>query len=98
MIRPPPRSPLFPYTTLFRSAEVDLARDAGADHPLQRAIHGRAADTGGFAPHLVDEVVGADMPLLTKEHLHDAIAFAGATAACGLQAGKIGKGTVHHGW
>src|SRR5206468_5268409 len=24
LIRPPPRSPLFPYTTLFRSRDVDL--------------------------------------------------------------------------
>src|SRR5687768_17927022 len=29
MIRRPPRSTLFPYTTLFRSASVDLARLAG---------------------------------------------------------------------
>src|SRR5205809_5983310 len=29
MIRPPPRSTLFPYTTLFRSAVVGLRRIAG---------------------------------------------------------------------
>src|SRR3712207_8075729 len=37
MIRRPPRSTLFPYTTLFRSAEVDghpaLVRDDVARHP-----------------------------------------------------------------
>src|SRR3712207_8118884 len=47
MIRRPPRSTLFPYTTLFRSARADGARDGeGAvvaddlrrsDHPAQRA-------------------------------------------------------------
>src|SRR5438105_7244064 len=28
MIRPPPRSTLFPYTTLFRSDEIQLVRSA----------------------------------------------------------------------
>src|SRR2546430_16762695 len=32
MIRRPPRSTLFPYTTLFRSAVVDLALELVADH------------------------------------------------------------------
>src|SRR2546425_6248409 len=41
MIRRPPRSTLFPYTTLFRSAE-DLQHDAGF-HELQ---HGRPAPQG----------------------------------------------------
>src|SRR5256885_12869460 len=34
MIRRPPRSTLFPYTTLFRSREaLDAARELGAPHP-----------------------------------------------------------------
>src|SRR5688572_31717942 len=38
MIRPPPRSTLFPYTTLFRSdQEVDLAR-AGVEHDPARRV------------------------------------------------------------
>src|SRR5256885_12900135 len=42
MIRRPPRSTLFPYTTLFRSVEQQLARDFDArlnpdDHPLSAA-------------------------------------------------------------
>src|SRR5947209_17081523 len=37
MIRPPPRSPLFPYTTLFRSQHIErlaseLAGHRGAEH------------------------------------------------------------------
>src|SRR5437762_11189415 len=28
MLRPPPRSTLFPYTTLFRSSTEDLSRDS----------------------------------------------------------------------
>src|SRR3712207_7549501 len=43
MIRRPPRSTLFPYTTLFRSAWVGNLHDAfemaGADHKL--AVHRR---------------------------------------------------------
>src|SRR3712207_6990879 len=39
MIRRPPRSTLFPYTTLFRSREFDLPlRAAGSD--FQRAVWG----------------------------------------------------------
>src|SRR5260370_21780442 len=39
MIRRPPRSTLFPYTTLFRSAqEVALAEDARASLITERAV------------------------------------------------------------
>src|SRR3712207_4907681 len=45
MIRRPPRSTLFPYTTLFRSAEArevaDLAGDARAHRVLERQHHPR---------------------------------------------------------
>src|SRR2546427_10320727 len=33
MIRRPPRSTLFPYTTLFRSVRVAMATTIHADHP-----------------------------------------------------------------
>src|SRR5437764_5855698 len=42
MLRPPPRSPLFPYTTLFRS---DLARPLSRRH----AHHPRRPHVGGHA-------------------------------------------------
>src|SRR5256885_12766830 len=43
MIRRPPRSPLFPYTTLFRSNQR-AERDAGRDQPLaQLELHARGA-------------------------------------------------------
>src|SRR5690348_17720566 len=35
MVPPPPRSPLFPYTTLFRSGSRSTA-GAGATHPVTR--------------------------------------------------------------
>src|SRR2546422_5027333 len=37
MIRRPPRSTLFPYTTLFRSAVLSLLRDAGIRRHSDRA-------------------------------------------------------------
>ena len=43
-------------------AEIDLAGDAGVDHPLQRAIDGRAADPGGLAADQIEQIVGADVP------------------------------------
>src|SRR3712207_7526454 len=38
MIRRPPRSTLFPYTTLFRSPEVDLRLDANGAWSVDEAI------------------------------------------------------------
>src|SRR5204862_2851466 len=38
MIRRPPRSTLFPYTTLFRSPRARLLRPAGARHPAAEAV------------------------------------------------------------
>src|SRR2546430_10325211 len=41
MIRRPPRSTLFPYTTLFRSVRGDRAHPAGADPRRRRRGGGR---------------------------------------------------------
>src|SRR3712207_7094786 len=45
MIRRPPRSTLFPYTTLFRSAQLELAQSVqsglagvGAQHPVLAGV------------------------------------------------------------
>src|SRR5258707_4483495 len=65
MIRRPPRSTLFPYTTLFRSPQeaqllggldVGLEAPAGYDHPLLELLGERdqlldAVDVGGEAGH-----------------------------------------------
>src|SRR2546422_8312928 len=45
MIRRPPRSTLFPYTTLFRSHLVGLWRASGAGGPLSRHPDDRARRT-----------------------------------------------------
>src|ERR1035438_5490117 len=48
MIRPPPRSTLFPYTTLFRSV---VAHQHGAHLGLIQ-VHGKAVDAVGKLEHL----------------------------------------------
>src|SRR3712207_6964956 len=63
MIRRPPRSTLFPYTTLFRSAEVHIlvavdVGQAGAAGPV--GVHGEAG-RGLVHPghrHAAEEVLG----------------------------------------
>src|SRR4051812_49787925 len=50
MIRRPPRSTLFPYTTLFRSwfrGRCESARDRSDDRTEKAAPSGRAADSSG---------------------------------------------------
>src|SRR5438105_6161441 len=48
MIRRPPRSPLFPYTTLFRSARrLDRDTRVGQAEAVGRSCRGRAARAGG---------------------------------------------------
>src|SRR3712207_7852692 len=54
MIRQPPRSTLFPYTTLFRSARSPTpCRDAGRrDKVRWRSSRARGPDGGPVAPRL----------------------------------------------
>src|SRR2546430_10453691 len=63
MIRRPPRSTLFPYTTLFRSPTISEPRDAAAaptgTGPAVRrltaaALHELLRDAGSPAPRLID--------------------------------------------
>src|SRR5690554_4445189 len=64
MIRRPPRSTLFPYTTLFRSGGEVLA-DIDADHPVVAArLHplDQVVDAGVVEPHAVDDGAGLGQP------------------------------------
>src|SRR5262249_50827636 len=76
-------------------AEVDLARDAGVDHPLQRPVDGGAADAAILAPHAIEEVVRAEMAFLPQEHAENAIALGRALAAGPPQGGEVGELTFH---
>ena len=73
-------------------AEVDLAGDAGADHPLQRPVDRGAADPGIFVADEVAEIVRAQMAFLAQEDAENAIALAGALAAGRAQAGDSREG------
>src|SRR2546428_9088286 len=66
MIRRPPRSTLFPYTTLFRS---DRKRADEADEPRLRRRNGRARSTrerGPAADH--DDGAAAEGGARSEEH------------------------------
>src|SRR3712207_7570245 len=61
MIRRPPRSTLFPYTTLFRSAAADRAQRAREEDD-RRLDHVGAVEPG------VQGRVGEDLPDRSEEH------------------------------
>src|SRR2546428_2198067 len=67
MIRRPPRSTLFPYTTLFRSApEVGAVDDEKPQVGLR--LHGRRAGLAVEQAHLAEERAGLHaVPLLGRE-------------------------------
>src|SRR2546430_4365803 len=68
MIRRPPRSTLFPYTTLFRSERVvGLPNRRGEPDDLEGVVHAAAAREGadllrGLAPRGQDRMRGAELP------------------------------------
>src|SRR5256885_637982 len=62
MIRRPPRSPLFPYTTLFRSFVLAIGRAAGHPRPLVHLPLALArAAAGAF------DLLGAAAPLTSDQ-------------------------------
>src|SRR3712207_7910686 len=73
MIRRPPRSTLFPYTTLFRSHDVAAGRVAhlrvaglGGDGELDR--HQQLARVQRGGENALGEVVRGDAALRSEEH------------------------------
>src|SRR5204863_6492971 len=65
MIRPPPRSALFPYTTLFRSTSV-AGGDQGLDPLLDRTAMGELKLGDGKVRFL-----GTLLPQPTEKFAHD---------------------------
>src|SRR3712207_8667824 len=59
MIRRPPRSTLFPYTTLFRSASVS---EMAAAERLDRGYLGRVLQLTLLAPDIVEEILDGRHP------------------------------------
>src|SRR5256885_3235079 len=74
MIRRPPRSPLFPYTTLFRSgvARAALARVSEPQQPVERpdgaSRDGRVADRG---PGFQDRADDVGLAIGRRRHSRD---------------------------
>ena len=75
-------------------AEIDFARDARRDHPLQRAVDRRAADSGFLTVDELEQLVRAQMSLLPQENVEDLVALGRSLAACWTQSGKIWKRAV----
>src|SRR2546430_13733865 len=67
MIRRPPRSTLFPYTTLFRSVTltIDSAIQLAAERELSRAVASSRASAGWVA--VVDVESGAVLALASRD-------------------------------
>src|SRR3712207_7606379 len=66
MIRRPPRSTLFPYTTLFRSEQLGVVVDA--EHVGHREQQGVGLPDGGVLGQLLGELVGlADVALADRK-------------------------------
>src|SRR5258708_31803209 len=74
MIRRPPRSPLFPYTTLFRSNRAGklighFARALHGESPLLSFVNGQNPAEHIFGAHLVtDERSGLSPCSRSEEH------------------------------
>src|SRR3712207_7297553 len=74
MIRRPPRSTLFPYTTLFRS--VDLPRGlqlglGGLGHPAEIPVDRQRDHGGAVRGHVGDHGVDALAPVLQVDGVDD---------------------------
>src|SRR3712207_7170070 len=86
MIRRPPRSTLFPYTTLFRSRPRDLPHDVVRVEGLDPDVRGRhrehPAELAGGEPaelrhhHLDDEAAAGDRKSTRLNSSHANISYA----------------------
>src|SRR5256885_7271514 len=70
MIRRPPRSTLFPYTTLFRSFEVGTVFRKGSGPRPEEELHLAIVLTGArHPPHWTDSTNAAKLPdMRSEEH------------------------------
>src|SRR3989454_6560199 len=67
MIRRPPRSTLFPYTTLFRSRHGEHVRDGAAEVAVQREPRVLRRSPSRGHRHRQDRI-GAEVALRSEEH------------------------------
>src|SRR5256885_4099219 len=71
MIRRPPRSTLFPYTTLFRSQRSHLADEKGDQHPVDtRVLPAEFLEVGVVDGERLRRLEGFDVgrPVMLRAH------------------------------
>src|SRR3712207_9474670 len=91
MIRRPPRSTLFPYTTLFRSRAVEAAheaRAAGFEHVNLDLIYGTPGETDADWAASLDAVLAAPVDHVSAYAL---IVEEGTRLARRIDRGEIGR-------
>src|SRR5256885_16557831 len=72
MIRRPPRSTLFPYTTLFRSARAGGVLLEALAQPQDEVVHGAGRGEHVVAPDALEQVFARDdLAGVLGEHLED---------------------------
>src|SRR5438309_2709288 len=79
MIRRPPTSTLFPYTTLFRSPEVPLIGGTSCSQPNPRGagrIHARRSLQDHFRPQALEDWVARDRKSTRLNSSHSSISYA----------------------
>src|SRR3989441_8092324 len=95
MIRRPPRSTLFPYTTLFRSALANLVDNAIKYSRDRRAITVDAAlADAGLAISVVDEGVG--IPAEEQGRIFEKFYRVGRSETQGQRGSGVGLALVKH--
>src|SRR5215471_3078454 len=90
-----PRMPVGGLEPGAAFTEIDLARDTGIDHPLQRPVDRRAADTRMLAAYKAEKIVGAEMTFLFEERPENLFALGRSFAARRAQARDVGKRSSH---
>src|SRR2546427_6421219 len=78
MIRRPPRSTLFPYTTLFRSGRVRSMTDLERIRPIIIAVSGLSSNTGKttLMCDLLQSLPGSDRKSTRLNSSHSQISYA----------------------
>src|SRR2546429_9388590 len=100
MIRRPPRSPLFPYTPLFRSVRADSDRlsqsmaQIESRRQLVEQLNTRLTDLTGTAAQLDERTAGLAARMNTTDQQFQRLPAHAAEAARIEKLGPPGRGTV----
>src|SRR2546421_8225997 len=96
MIRRPPRSTLFPYTTLFRSRRSVFAREA-AHHTAARVANLHGHKTGGRrSQQIVDHRAGRRVAAVRRSEEHTSELQSRSDLVCRLLLEKKKKNVYRH--